>query len=57
MIKDVLRMLWSMEATLHDTIRADIHLRTQKFIQETLRDITRHVAKKKKLRAKTFVGA
>ncbi len=55
MIKDVLRMMWNMEADLHDLIRADIHLRTQVFIQDVLRDVTRHVTKKKRPRSKTWL--
>lgn len=53
MIKDVLRQLWAKEAYFNEAIRKDIHLRTQTFIQGSVRDMTRHATKKKKSRART----
>jgi hypothetical protein len=53
MIKDVLKQLWAKEAFLNEAIRKDVHMRTQQFIQNTVRDMIRHATKKKKSRAKT----
>lgn len=53
MIKDVLRLLWTRKAELQDILLADMHTRTQDLIQNTLRDVTRHCTKKKRVRART----
>jgi hypothetical protein len=56
MIKDVLRLMWSMEGQLSSDILQDIHLQMQTFLQDKVRDMIRHAIKKKKARAKSYVG-
>ena len=57
MIKDVLRILWKMESMLNLAMRVEIYRETQTFVQHNVRDMVRHVIKRKKAKARTFVGS
>lgn len=57
MIKDVSRMLRSMQIPLAYAVRKDMHFETQKFVQHGIRDALRHAVKKKKRTVERYLNS